>query len=131
MQIHLRGLEADGGGGGGGHHQVRRHRRHLSHQRRQQQQRVEQDGGDSGCHSAGGGSSSNGELTSDCPGDSESSDSDSETKKSQLLEKRLHFTTAANSIPSTGGAADKSKSKNKLSLAERQLDNNETEGLVC
>ena len=127
MQIHLRGLEADGGGG---HHQVRRHRRHLSHQRRQQQQRIEQDGGDSGCHSAGGGSSSNGELTSDCPGDSESSDSDSETKKSQLLEKRLRFTTAANSIPSTGtGAAD--KSKNKLSLAERQLDNNETEGLVC
>ena len=131
MQIHLRGLEADGGGGGGGHHQVRRHRRHLSHQRRQQQQRIEQDGGDSGCHSAGGGSSSNGELTSDCPGDSESSDSDSETKKSQLLEKRLRFSTAANSIPSTGAGAAADKSKNKLSLAERQLDNNETEGLVC
>ena len=116
MQIHLRGLEAEG------HHQVRRHRRHLSHQRRQQ--RLEQDGGDSGCHSAGGGSSSNGELTSDCPGDSESSDSDSETKKSQLLEKRLRFTSN-----SSVSAAE--KLKNKLSLAERQLDNNETEGLVC
>lgn len=54
------------------------------------------DDNDSGCHS-------NGELTSDCPGDSEDSETEEKPEDYDL----------------------------KLSLAEKQLDNNETESLVC
>ena len=80
VQIHLRGLSETGS---------KRRRPPRSHGRRRHP--IHDQDGDSGCHSAGddGGSSSNGELTSDCPGDSEesSSDNDSEMKKSKQLEK--------------------------------------------
>ena len=74
---------------------------------------------DSGCHSIDDGSSSYSAL-SDCPGDSESSDSDagesltSRPKKVASKKRTVSITV-----------------RDRLSLAEKQLDNNETEGLIC
>ena len=122
VQIHLRGLSETGS---------KRRRPPRSHGRRRHP--IHDQDGDSGCHSAGddGGSSSNGELTSDCPGDSEesSSDSDSEMKKSQQLEKCV---AKRKNQQSQGAKANSGTTlKERLSLAEKQLDNNDTESLLC
>ena len=67
--------------------------------------------GDSGCHSVESRSeSSSYSQESSCPGDSESSSCESETSK---------FSKSVVTL------------KDRLSLAEKQLDNNETEGLIC
>jgi uncharacterized Zn-finger protein len=117
--IHLRGLSDNKS-----HHHRRRHQR-PGFKKRPSGDQAEHDG-DSGCHSvesSPGGSSSNGTATSDCPGDSESSDSDSDLKKSRQLER---------CISKKASKSGKSVSlKDRLSLAEKQLDNNETEGLIC
>ena len=118
--IHMRGLKPEVSR----HQESARRRRPAKSQRKRltsTSKGVDQDG-DSGCHSAGGVSSSNGELTSDCPGDSESSESDSEAKKDKCLEKRWQTKSTSHKD---------GHQKNKLSLAEKQLDNNETQGLVC
>ena len=75
---------------------------------------------DSGCHSV----ESEDQVESDCfLGDSESSESDENDEN--LLE-RLH----QQSRNGTNNKAVISR-KDRLSLAEKQLDNNETEGLIC
>ena len=90
---------------------------------------VQDHDGDSGCHSADdGGSSSNGELTSDCPGDSEeSSDDSSQLKSQQQLEKCFARSKKAVANP----ASKTCHQDQRLSLAEKQLDNNDTDSLVC
>ena len=78
--------------------------------------------GDSGCHSidddCNSSTYSSSTAFSDCPGDSESSESESGEPvphSSKKLGSKLNLVTL----------------KDRLSLAEKQLDNNETEGLVC
>ena len=94
---------------------------------------------DSGCHSGRSDCYSSSNIESDnCPGDSELSSSDGETercnlrKKSQpssqviLKDRRKPLLHA----PENRGVRSVSL-KDRLSLAEKQLDNNETEGLIC
>ena len=125
--IHLRGLSSSKSEI---HKKARRpHQRIGGHQQRK---RLHDQDGDSGCHSvSGGGSSTNADLSSDdCPGDSESSDSDAEDQKSKDLEKCFaRKNNAATNVNSS--VSGHYHAKERFSLAEKQLDNNETEGLVC
>ena len=114
--VHLRGVECDESQQKSSFHH--RRRRKISKSGKRSGFSADPDA-DSGCHSIDEGSSSYSAL-SDCPGDSESSDSDAEENsasrsKQQTKKKRAMSITA----------------KDRLSLAEKQLDNNETEGLIC
>ena len=65
-----------------------------------------------------------------CPGDTESSDS--ETERTQRKTKELEASILHNK--KHDGPSDACSAvtlKDRLSLAEKQLDNNETEGLIC
>ena len=102
----------------------RRKRKHLKSEKRNPTLLLSTDpDGDSGCHSIddeAGSSTSSSSVFSDCPGDSESSESECGESipsrvKPRHLKKRTTIVTA----------------KDRLSLAEKQLDNNETEGLIC
>ena len=135
LQIHLRGLSSLTECSN-----TSRHRRSSRPPRNQgngkrKLKHVQDHDGDSGCHSADdGGSSSNGELTSDCcPGDSEESsdDSDSQVKKSKQLEKCFARSSRIKAASNKSSKSDLNHHEHRLSLAEKQLDNNDTESLVC
>ena len=132
LQIHLRGLSSlTECSNTSRHRRASRPPRNQGNGKRKLKH-VQDHDGDSGCHSADdGGSSSNGELTSDCcPGDSEESsdDSDSQVKKSKQLEKCF----ARSRIKAANKSSkDLKHHEHRLSLAEKQLDNNDTESLVC
>ena len=122
LQIHLRGLSSLTECSNVRHRKLRPPTNHGNGKRKL----VQDHDGDSGCHSADDGGSY-GELTSDCQGDSEESSDDSDSrviKKSKQLEKCFARKIKANKDA-------KSKINDKLSLAEKQLDNNDTGSLVC
>ena len=137
--IHLRGLSSNKSSEIGPALSSKKRRPHFRGQH--QRKRVQDQDGDSGCHSAGGGcSSSNADFSSDCPGDSESSsDSETEERKAKDFEKCFarNSKNVANNLDVGSSSAHHShhhhskEARERLSLAEKQLDNNETEGLVC
>ena len=94
---------------------------------------------DSGCHSGRSDCYSSSNIESDnCPGDSELSSSDGEyeqynqDRRSQLNVQVMLKNRTKPQIDIQEKRSTHSVSlKDRLSLAEKQLDNNETEGLIC
>jgi hypothetical protein len=109
--VHLRGVTADTKAAFRPHPRRRRKSSRASKRSSAAGAAAADPDADSGCHSVDDGSSSSSSPLSDCPGDSESSDDE----RFVTRPKRRHAVTA----------------KDRLSLAEKQLDNNETEGLIC
>ena len=93
---------------------------------------------DSGCHSGRSDCCSSSNIESDnCPGDSELSSSEGESEEYTAVRKpeirsSVIFKGKTKSQSSSHDSVSRSVSlKDRLSLAEKQLDNNETEGLIC